>query len=438
MVATINSWIEIGIGIVFLIAIIWLKIFERYEDRQLNQNTLFASRYSLVIKHLPKNATEEELVAFAEELVGETYPIAQFQVAYDNEEMIKKCSIRGDLIHKKRDILLHHRYEITKLHEEMATYGSTNTSSEGFRSAVFGIDSSNIVDESMRDERPEQDNEMPEVRDLERQLAASATHHDLRIIMLKEKLKLLRDQFWINIRDIEQKIRDISQEIAELDMITQVPLALLVTYNDDVATNIVMNKYNQLSSLQYYMGGHEFQIRGHNVRIHVAPEPSTIIWENLGYRYWERFKRKMATNAIMIILVFFSIIVTFGYKFVSLQILERTDISFCNPSFFLQTQDSQLQYVSENPQYVNCYCSHLSQYDLARESICANYFKDKLGGQFFTIFASFIILLVNAVLEVIVLILTDFEKHHSEDNKASSCFQRLFLVKFVNTGISSL
>lgn len=36
----------------------------------------------------------------------------------------------------------------------------------------------------------------------------------------------------------------------------QVPLVAFITFNDDIASNIILDQYNKMSALKYYFGNH--------------------------------------------------------------------------------------------------------------------------------------------------------------------------------------
>lgn len=66
---------------------------------------------------------------------------------------------------------------------------------------------------------------------------------------------------------------------------------------------------------------------------------------------------------------------------------------------------------------------------------CHGYFQKKYKAQIITYVASFVVLIINVILDFAVNWFTEFERHHSVDNMQRSLFRRLFLLKFFNTGI---
>lgn len=79
--------IDLGLCIIVLFAYLWLKYFEETESKRLDRNTVFASMYTIVFKHLPPECTEESIQQYVEasmEEAGFSYKVAAVNVAFDN------------------------------------------------------------------------------------------------------------------------------------------------------------------------------------------------------------------------------------------------------------------------------------------------------------------------------------------------------------------
>lgn len=128
--ALLYSCLDIAASATIFIAFLWLFIFERYEQRKLEEATsefvgassfpsltsfvfvLFlavrASMYTIEVSHLPSDATEDEVASFFENMLvsGGTYTtkkqrVVSVSLAFDNIEEIETCKKRGDLIRNK-------------------------------------------------------------------------------------------------------------------------------------------------------------------------------------------------------------------------------------------------------------------------------------------------------------------------------------------------
>lgn len=53
----VYSWIDIIVVCLILIAYLWLKNFEVYEETHLDKNTLYASQYTIMVTNLPPTVT---------------------------------------------------------------------------------------------------------------------------------------------------------------------------------------------------------------------------------------------------------------------------------------------------------------------------------------------------------------------------------------------
>ena len=67
----------------------------------------------------------------------------------------------------------------------------------------------------------------------------------------------------------------------------------------------------------------------------------------------------------------------------------------------LSKEDQQL-YIVADPEYTSCYCDQFSSVSQARDQYCSEYFKKNEQSEALTYCASFIVLVVNQLMEYMV------------------------------------
>jgi len=69
----------------------------------------------------------------------------------------------------------------------------------------------------------------------------------------------------------------------------QRPVAAFIIFNDDSVALNILREYNSISWIRYILGGHRFRMntvrdkQQYSLHVKAAPDPSSIIWENLKY-----------------------------------------------------------------------------------------------------------------------------------------------------------
>lgn len=99
--AAFYMYLEIIISGTIFIAYIWLRVFEKQEEKALDKNTVNASMFTLCISRIPEDTTEEELASHFQKLLRNESAVATVCIAYDNADEIRECTARGDIIRAK-------------------------------------------------------------------------------------------------------------------------------------------------------------------------------------------------------------------------------------------------------------------------------------------------------------------------------------------------
>jgi len=202
---------------------------------------------------------------------------------------------------------------------------------------------------------------------------------------------------------------------------------------------------------------HSLKFRGHKIRVKKAPEPSTIMWENLETSNAERNKRKALTSFVAFLAIFISVVFTFHARDIQQTAMDEGGTSEC-PADWSSRSDIEKLEVSERAFWktreratkltlyhfillfcsaqhatstddIHCYCN-----ENALASICKEYVKSQALAKSVTIGASIAVIIINMFFTWLMNKAAKFERHQSLDSMEASILSRTFLLKFVNTG----
>eukprot|EP01036_Dinobryon_divergens_P028342 gene28342-37274_t len=388
--ARFYSYLDIAVCAIFLIGYFWVKFFESEEETSLDSNTVNASMYTIKVSGLPPDVTEEELIDHFNSLIRKSfqrnsttivnssnvdYTIAAISLAYDNVEEIEECISRGDLIRSKIKLVHEHRYNCTKL------------------------------------------------------LAKEVPNVDQEISNMRESM----------LQKMKQKNRELRKKQELLESYAKKPAKAIfafVTFNRVSAKDTVVFMYKRgLNILSWIFNRDKLSIRGYKLKVEDAPEPSTIIWENLSYNWYSRILRRCLTVVMSLLLILVSLVTIFCSKYFS----ETTSGSssgskeLCSDIFTTATEQQKRTFAQQNPDQLHCYCDPMGTIQQSGNSMCQTYLQDNIKAQVFQYFAAFVVIAVNLMLENGLKYFVTFEKHHTEDTKGESVFMRLFVLKYINT-----
>lgn len=376
--ARFYSILDMIVSGIIMIAYFWLKYFERHEEFELDKNTINASMFTLSVSGLPEDVTEEELIDHFQRLLGDEHSIVSVSLAYNNIQEIQECISRGNIIRSKVRLVHEYRYNCTKLRLTRSFEESENT------------------------------------------------------------IEKLRDELFENMKKCNTQLKEKEQLLEEYAEVPAKVVYAFVTFNKVISKEAALNAYARSSSifLKFFYNHSQCMLRGKLLKVSEALEPSTIIWENLGYSLNDRLLRRTLTTFLSLLLVTLSLVMIFCSKYLS----ETTGSSninneLCPANFYSLSSDQQQLYVQQNSNQLYCYCNQFSLIQQSQNSYCSRYAKNTINSQVLQYFAAFVVILVNIMQEYIMKYYVSFEKHHSEDRKGNSVFFRLFILKYINTAL---
>ncbi len=372
-VGTFYMSIDLAVCVFILVAFLWLRYFEKEEEKTLDKNTIYASMYTVAVRNLPKTGNELQLTDHFNNILGGQFPIVSVHIGHAMNKEIEKCGERGNLIRKKSHLIHEHRYHCTK------------TRTQG------GL---------------KKDVDM--------------------------KIKKLRVEFLRELKQLDLKIKEFDRVLKSLAANESDPLVAYVTFEESMGANIIRDLFTP-SLFGWFFYDKRLLMKGNKLSVKTAPEPSGIIWENLEFNAIQRFSRRGLTFFLALILVLVSVAITYGAKLVEISTTKSGGLAPCPAGFTDQGNSAQLLIVDMDNDLLHCYCDQFSYYKQANDDTCKTYFNNKLRGECLSYFSSVVVLAVSTLIELGLRTFAEFERHHSEDGKEESVFVRLFFLQYLNT-----
>ncbi len=244
-----------------------------------------------------------------------------------------------------------------------------------------------------------------------------------------------RTKFFAKMKDLNADLKKKEEKLEELSKKNPKPVYAFITFNKVADRDKVLDKYTKMTLYTWWCSNTHLRLKGKFLRVRHAPEPSVIIWENLGHTHSDRYRRRVLTTFGSLLLVFISLVMIFSSKY-----LEETagnngssQSELCPEDFTSWDKETQQQYVDDNSQQLYCYCDQFNTLQQASDNYCQKYLQKNISAQVLLYFASFIVLVVNNLIVKAMRVSSAYEKHHTGDGQRMSIFLRLFILKYINT-----
>lgn len=356
--------------VIVIFGFYWLRLFQKTEVNHLNRATVDASDYTLRAKGIPPDITEREIAVHFAKLTGEA--VADVNLAFNNANEIRMYSSRGAIMKQRFKCIQQIRYE-----------KSIGQHIKGKKQSA------------------------------KRRLAS----------LLRQRKRLT-----ISV-DYRDALRD--------SRMKQNPDAIqaFITFDTERGFLKAISSY-QMSWIKslFCFYPDELKMKGYKLSVSQAPEPSTIIWENLEINERKRFLRKSLTTFVASLAILLSIFFTFRAREFKLDAMERMK-ALCPQSFLDLNEENQYDAVVENDSLADCYCANLDTQGRLGESICVSFVRNQIKATSMTYGAACMVAFMNMFFTILMDRAGSYEKHHSLDEMESSNMTRVFLLKFANTGL---
>ena len=258
------------------------------------------------------------------------------------------------------------------------------------------------------------------------------------------KLQALQKQ----LKSMRKKQRKIDEKIIQLRSKSDFKaVCAFVTFNEDKGQSECVEAYE--SNIFMRLRGKakatkRFRAK-YSLHVSAAPEPSNVLWENLQHRGVDTALRSYASNFIILVLLFSSLVIGLLVQTVQNQLQGATGSYLCRVG--PQTDDPDAQQQIEWSQYtgpdtsiyrayLKCYCdpSEGNMNDVEYD-FCAPYRDNEMLILIMTVVALGVVAGVNASLEAILKVLSEWRKPHTLSALETMQATSVYTAQYVNTGL---
>jgi hypothetical protein len=426
-------WIDFIVVFVVFVAYLWLKYFEDAAVKKLDSFSVFASMYTVQMKNLPKNCTQSDIKEYVVDLLGDKpkNAIASVNMAYDNAEEIKNCTLRGDYVRQKIRMTSEFRYHVHLLRKK--------ANGEEVNDPAVNFDMSSFEEEEEEEEKKKR----KAVSASDAKTAKKNTKEKIKSSAMKRaasrQIKALESDFRKQVEEVDRKIGSLENSLKNMASASDSPLVAYVTFNSVSGSENIMKSATRQHWRHWLMNGCKDtnkKIMGKAPHVKRAPEPSTILWENLKYTKVERFFRRAFITFAAFCVIGISLAFTLTAKYLQDSAAGSAERSTACPSNWDGLSEAVKQnLIGGNVGLTHCYCDEIPYYRRRNNEMCTTYFDESLRQALVTLAAASVVVFINAGLGGLMGRYSFFEKHHTEDARMKSAFDRIFILKYINTSL---
>jgi len=402
-IAYIVTTLDAVIVIMFLFMIISLKYAQKSAVKNVLRETYSASSYSLIINNLPKKSSHQEVCA-------ELWQILKNKLGQDTEQIL--------------DVQVIPPYKLIEYIRLLEHIKKTKGQYIHRFVEHCGVDFNNNLKQLKRCDLQAilsnlQEKNHPELKKLQKYMNAI------------EKLSIKQKNLKTKIAMLE------NDPFPNLD-------TAFVTFNDVQARNKILEMCTPPSRFPKIFGSsNKSWLNQNDIIAQPVDEPSAIIWENLETpKNTVRLRRGISllcTILLWVISALFIILSTY-YQNEKSSKYPSINCSNYNPTKAQASTDYNLgDYMAG---LIVCYCDadiSSRKYevfaDVNNEQLCLEWYKNEIAIQVLSWAIVVIIIVMNFIVELALFALSQFEKHTSLTKKISERAVKIFIGKFLNTGL---
>lgn len=263
---------------------------------------------------------------------------------------------------------------------------------------------------------------------------------------------------------LNDTVRNIAQQDRVIDDIQrdarQSAVRVYVTFADREGFNRAMDQYATSSRL---FQPQRLRLGGHRLLIRQAPDPSSIIWENLEYSRCNRCLRGAITGIASLVLIAISAMVLFAVEDAKRGALQSEEGLQCSAlsgdvlnksAVVVDELSTRFNATVGQSGRLACYCDAVASEagvgaaravrfdDTGLDASgrgdspfwCVEWANDRLVAQMMTSLLAFTVVGVNLLLRALVNLMVPFERPHTRSEDMLSRMRKLFWVQLINTG----
>ena len=259
---------------------------------------------------------------------------------------------------------------------------------------------------------------------------------------LSRQIKALESNFRQEVEEIDQKISALEHTLKDMALKREKPIVAYITFNTVAGAEELLRVHNSQLKIGFFSWlcngckSKAKSIRGKIPKVKAAPEPSTILWENVRYGKLNCFIRRSLVTLAAVGCIAVSLVFTLASKYIQDSSASAGETSsICPVNFDDLEKAEQRNLIRGDKGLTHCYCDTIPFYRRRDDSICTEYFDGTMRNLFIGYAAVLVVVGLNASLGGILTRFANFEKHHTEELRMKSAFDRLFILKYINTSL---
>jgi hypothetical protein len=444
------SLLDVFASMAFVAGFLWVRHYEKVEDHRVDKNTLTADDYSVYIPWVPRGTTEEDI----EETIMRAFHVDSYE--YDNTyERGGKSSARHISRTKSSNIQAaveqHIPYdpEIAEIH---VVQDHMDIISHYVKRGALFREIERINDKILRYEN------IIEMGDI---------GFCGRYKSIVTSLKLHRKR-------LEEEADKISKR-ASMDA-NEGAVCAFVTFQRQEDAEFFQSRYpTSLGAICCMRDA--LKLRGHTIRVEIAPPPSSILWSNLNIGTTSQCCRQTITFCLTLVFLLMSFVLLYFASSEQQKIAKESETADCATPYMMnlitsgKLNTTSVSSLPNNDPSLYCWCSAQSWGGKNTSAIaslpnfakctdfscpalylqltagktplneirdyveCQNWAINRATALALVVCASFIVVAVNYLLATFMRHLTYLEGHHSYNALNASYALRLFFAQFFNTGV---
>jgi len=428
----IYSSCDVATSLIFLVAIIWMRYGEQHEDREVDEATVTADDYTVYLPHTPPCTTEADIREHFSALTrnersysgipSDAWAIEEVHLAREDANLVATLMERGRMSRK-----------IDRLRASIKEQEAIENSGKSL-------------------------------------FLASCSRVDIRMKLFSSQLKAA-----------EKAYKKIDSQ-ASKESKSNVTVAAFVTFRYEEAKKRIVEKYN--GGLLYWAcqpRAHRLKTSGsplpHRLTLIPAPNPDSVIWENLSVTFWQRLRRTTTSSLLSATLLCISFTLIWFTSWSTTLVYAGPTTDCIDVPTVPQLKNSSLvefYHTSINADNITKYCSCETQgwstasahtlvsktfestglFDASDcpyqscprwllvdsqgawgKSFCRTWLTYRTVAIALTFASSTLLLAVNMGLSSFMRYFTKWEGHHSFEDLNASLVTRIFFVTFTNTAL---